>query len=253
MTYNIEYTGPDSGADNAVFAGGNVPPPVIRYVEVQRRGFVIPSIVKTSAAFLLGGAVLFGLEAKGPFELRPSTLMGTYDSRLEEQIKAAEMRVQGRYEVWGTQVKAAAEQNVEQYKVKTQGVLAAYQGGIDRSKTYAQLIGQLQSQLVGAQLGRVAGQQSGEVAVISIGRIIGAAANGFSPGSGDGMMIWAEGTSEKLKRELDDAVINGQKVSIEGWDTGLPSVSDLQRQLDSIEPMKVPPLPPLGPEADSGR
>lgn len=252
MTYRIDYTGDDSDNGDAV-AGSHYPSPEIRYVEMPRRGFGIPSIVKTSAAFLLGGAVLFGLEAQGPVEFRPSTLMGTYDSRVEEQVKAAEMRVQGRYEGWAAQVKASAEQNVEQYKAKTNGFIAAYQGGLDRAKTYAQLTGQLQSQLTQAQLNRTSGEQAGEVGIISFGRIIGIVANGFQPGAGDGLMDWAGDNSDRLRRELDDAVMNGQRVSIEGWDTGLPSAAELQRQLDEVEPLKVPPMPALGPEHGSDR
>lgn len=252
MTYRIDYTGDDSDNGNAV-AGSHYPAPEIRYVEMPRRGFGIPSIVKTSAAFLLGGAVLFGLEAQGPVEFRPSTLMGTYDSRVEEQVKAAEMRVQGRYEGWAAQVKASAEQNVEQYKAKTNGFIAAYQGGLDRAKTYAQLTGQLQSQLVGAQLSRTGSEQSLEVALLSWGRVIGTVMNAYENGSGDMVMDWADINSDRLGRELDSAVMNGQRVSIEGWDTGLPSAAELQQQLDDVEPLKVPPMPALGPEHGSDR
>ncbi|MBB4858171.1 hypothetical protein HNO88_001490 [Novosphingobium chloroacetimidivorans] len=252
MTYRIDYTGDDSDNSNVV-AASHYTAPEIRYIEMPRRGFGIPSIVKTSAALLLGGAVLFGLEAQGPVELRPSTLMGTYDSRIEEQVKAAEMRVQGRYEGWAAQVKASAEQNVEQYKAKTNGLIAAYQGGLDRAKTYAQLTGQLQSQLVGAQLSRTGNEQSLEVALISWGRLLGTGLNIYHPGSGDQVMGWAEVNSDRLEGELNDAVLKGQRVSIEGWDTGLPSAAELQRQLDDVEPLKVPPMPALGPEHGSDR
>ncbi|MFZ2996031.1 hypothetical protein [Sphingobium sp.] len=252
MTYRIDYTGDNSDNGNAVVEAEN-PQPIIRYVEKPRRGFAVPSIVKTTAAFLLGGAVLFGMETAGPVEFRPSTLMGTYDARVEEQVKAAEMRVQGRYEGWAAQVKASAEQNVEQYKMKSQGVITAYQAGVERAKIFAQLTGQLQSQLAGAQLSRVSGEQSGEVGMISMGRVIGDFMNVFDSGSGDPFHHWAENTQNRLETELEDAVLKGAKVAIDGWDTGLPAVSDLQRQLDAIEPMKVPPMPSLGPDPVSGR
>ena len=252
MTYRIDYTGDNSDNGNAVVEAGNVAPE-IRYVEMPRRGFAIPSIVKTSAAFLLGGAVLFGLEARGPFELRPSTLMGTYDSRIEEQVKAAELRVQGRYEAWSSLVKASAEQKIDQYKSKTQSVITTYQAGIDRAKIFAQLTGQLQSQLAGAQLSRVGGQQAGEVGMISMGRVFGDLMNVFDEGSGDPFHHWAENTHKRLEAELEDAVLKGATVAIDGWDTGLPPVSELQGQLDAIEPLKVPPMPSLGPDPASGR
>jgi len=252
MTYRVDYTGDNSDNGN-VLPESSSTAPEIRYVEMPRRGFAVPSIVKTSAAFLLGGAVLFGLEARGPVELRPSTLMGTYDARVEEQVKAAELRVQGRYEAWAAQVKASAEQNVEQYKSKSQGVITAYQAGVERAKIFAQLTGQLQSQLAGAQLSRVSGEQAGEVGMISMGRVIGDFMNVFDEGSGDPFHNWAEQTHNRLETELEDAVLKGAKVAIDGWDTGLPAVSDLQRQLDSIEPMQVPPMPSLGPDPVSGR
>lgn len=251
MSYSVDYSGEHPEQTNIV--SGEYPPQAIRYIEVPRRGIAIPSIVKTFTTFLLGGAALFSLETMGPVQFRPSTIMGTYDSRVEEQVKAAEMRVQGRYEAWAVQVKANAEQNVEQYKAKTNGLITAYNGTMDRAKTYAQLTGQLQSQLAQGQLNRTSGEQSGEVGLISLGRMIGVIANGFDPGAGDGLMNWAEVSSDRLRDELDDAVINGRRVSIEGWDTGLPSSAELQRQLDSIQPIKIPPMPSLGPDHSSDR
>ena len=88
---------------------------------------------------------------------------------------------------------------------------------------------------MGAQINRLSGEQSGVVGMISFGRMIGGLANAFDPGSGDGVNTWAEGASAQLRSELNDAVMNGQVVSIEGWDTGLPAVRELQRQLDAIE------------------
>ncbi|MFS0735591.1 hypothetical protein ABC347_00940 [Sphingomonas sp. 1P06PA] len=251
MSYSVDYSGEHPEQSN--IASGEYPPQTIRYIEVPRRGIAIPSIVKTFTTFLLGGAALFSLETMGPVQFRPSTIMGTYDSRVEEQVKAAEMCVSGRFEGWAAQVKVSAEQNVEQYKSKSQAVIAAYQAGVERAKVFAQLTGQLQSQLAGAQLARVSGEQAGEVGMISMGRVFGDIMNAFAPGSGDPFQNYAEMTHNRLETELEDAVLKGAKVTIEGWDTGLPPVIDLQRQLDSIQPMKVPPMPSLGPDPSSDR
>jgi hypothetical protein len=246
MEYKMDYSG--EMTEQQIIEGGTYPRSIIRYVEAPRRGFVIPSILKTSAVFFLGGGALLGLEMSAPVALRPSTFTGTYEYRVEEQVKAAEMRVQGRYEAWAAQVKAAAEQNVEQYRARTNGMLAAYQASNDRAKTYAEALTRIQGQYVAERMNQTRQTQGTDIAIINFGRLWGRAANLFQPGLGDSALEYSDGLNRQLSKELTDAATQGQTITVDGWNTGLPSASELQHLLDTVKPLTIPPLPPLGPE-----
>ena len=113
MAYTFDYDGetPEFIGDERDEQGQR-----IRYVERSRRRFEIPAILKTSAAFLLGAAALFSAEIWGPEWMMPSTPMGMYEARIEEEVKAAELRVQGRFESWSILYKAAADQRLSNTK-----------------------------------------------------------------------------------------------------------------------------------------
>lgn len=244
MAYQIEYTG-DAPEQN--YQPQPVMPAGPVYQVAPRKRFTIPAILKTSAAFVLGAATLFSAEMWGPDWLRPSTPMGIYEASVEARVAEAESRMMAPYQAWAIEVQAEANQRIELYKIKSQGFLAAYQAGVDRAKIYAQMTGNLQSQLVASQLARTSGEQSGEVGLISLGRMFGGIANALEPGAGDDLYKWSSDNSRRLSGEINDAVIKGQRVTIDGWDAGLPDVAKLQSQLDSIEPLKLPPLPQPAP------
>ena len=89
----------------------------------------------------------------GPGWLRPSTPMGLYEASVEGEVKAAELRVQAQYEPWVAQIKASAEQKVEQYKAQNQLLLTYYKGGMDRAQFYAEQTTKYQTQVAAAQMG----------------------------------------------------------------------------------------------------
>ncbi|MPT47983.1 MAG: hypothetical protein E2598_06125 [Sphingobium sp.] len=112
MSYTVDYSGEHPEQTN--IASEDYPPQAIRYIEIPRRGFAIPSIVKTSAAFLMAGGVFFAAEAYAPPQYRPSTIMGTYDARVTAAVKASELQQQVNIELWSASAKIAIAQHEQQ-------------------------------------------------------------------------------------------------------------------------------------------
>src|SRR3546814_17742646 len=92
MSYRLDYSANHPG--QIVQDGASVAAPAIRYVEVPRRGFTFPSILKTTAVFLTGEAALFTWETAAPEGYRTPTLMGTSDALIAVAVKAAELQPQ---------------------------------------------------------------------------------------------------------------------------------------------------------------
>lgn len=95
----------------------------VHYRDLPRQGFAFPSILKTAAVFVAGAAALFAWEVCAPEGYRASTIVGIYDARIAAAVKAAQLQQQAHYDVWAAGVKLSAEQQAEQYKAVTQGVL----------------------------------------------------------------------------------------------------------------------------------
>src|SRR3546814_16128328 len=90
MSYRLDYSA--NHPEQIVQDGASVAAPAIRYVEVPRRGFTFPSILKTTAVFMTGAAALFTWETAAPEGYRISTFMGTYDARIAAAVKRSEER-----------------------------------------------------------------------------------------------------------------------------------------------------------------
>src|SRR3546814_6290501 len=90
MSYRLDYSA--NHPEQIVQDGASVAAPAIRYVEVPRRGFTFPSILKTTAVFLTGEAALFTWEKAEPEVYRISTFMGTYVARIAAAVQAADRK-----------------------------------------------------------------------------------------------------------------------------------------------------------------
>lgn len=254
VSYSMDYSG-----DRPAQAGHlqqSAPPDVTDRPQAPRRRkrFVIPAILKTAATIAVTAVVFFGVERYGPIELRPSTNVGTYNARLVEAEKAAELRQQAKYEAWASQVKVSVEEQVEQYKAFNQGSLARYQAALERGKLLAQATTQIQSQYVAARISQAQVAQGGDQSVVNLARLYGRVMNGIQPGAGDSALGYSERLSTELSTELTDAATKGVTISVEGWDTGLPTVEELQLQIQSMKPIEIPPPPKMtdDPVTDKG-
>ncbi len=78
-----------------------------------KRQFRIPAIVNSALSIMLAGAVFFGMEAVAPERLRPSTLVGTFEGRVEgavaSAVKASELRQQAAFEDYMAQLRVYAD------------------------------------------------------------------------------------------------------------------------------------------------
>lgn len=244
MPYTIQYDPPGQG-DEQPFA----PPQSDRRPAAERktRRFEMPSIVQTAGTIAVAGALFFGAEALMPVDLKPSSLVGTYDARLQAQVEAATNQEKAKYEAWAKRVELVNAQNTDRYRAATQGVLQHYTATYDRAKVFADATARIQAMYVQARIAQRQVQQSGDQSIISLTRMFGRLFNVLEPGSGDAALGYAEGLSRELQAELNDAAQNGQTISVEGWNTDLPDPAQVQAQLDALKPEPLPPLPELSP------
>lgn len=250
MNYEMNYSG-ERPAQTGDYAPSQHYPPRSAADYRPRRGFAIPSIVKTAATFAVAGGLFFGMEAYGPPEWRPSRFTGTYDAAVHSAVKAAELQQQAKNDAWAASVKVAADQQVEQYKAVTQTVLANYSAAVDRAKIFAEATARIQAQFVAGRIAQAQASQSADQSVINLTRLWGRFANAIEPGAGDSALEYSKKLSGQLSDELTDAAANGQTISIEGWNTGLPSLQEQQALIASIKPMTIPPPPRFGDHAQA--
>lgn len=243
MPYTIQYDRPDDDPDGpfAPPPSGRQPPPR------ETRRFEIPSIFRTIGVLLVAAVAFFSAEAFLPFGAKPSSLVGTYDARLQAQVEAATNQQKARYEAWAKQVELVNAQNTEKYRAATQGVLQHYTATYDRAKVFADATARIQSMFVQARMNQRQSEQGTDISVINLTRFFGRIANFFEPGSGEGALEYANELSRQLQAELADAAQNGQTISVEGWNTDLPDPAEVQRQLEALKPEPLPPMPELSP------
>ena len=245
MTYRIDYSDPNPGDDGVVIEGENYAP-VYRYANPPKRGFRVPSIVKTATTFLTAGAVFFAVESYAPVQFRPSTIMGTYDARVASAVKGAELQQQAKFEGWAATVKIASAQHEQEYKAATEGVLQNFSAAYDQNKVVKSALMQLQNSFVQQRMGQVIAQQQTDTSIINFTRLFGRIANGIEDGAGDTSLQYADGLSSELAKELLNATLAGVQVDLRGADTTLPTPDQVRSELGKIKPFELPPVPDLG-------
>lgn len=217
----------------------------------ERRGpreirFRVPSIIKTASVFMTGAAMLFAWETYAPEGYRISTFMGTYDARIAAAVKAAELQQQTRYEVWAAEVKLAADQQAEQYKAVTQGVLQNYSATYDRGKIITQAAVEMQGRYASTIMNQKTQEQGMDLGIINLMRGWGRLVNGLEPGAGNNALEYADDLSKTLRAEITDAARDGAETAVVTWETGLASPSDVATTLATIKPLRIPPPPSIG-------
>lgn len=244
MSYKVDYSAdhPEQIAQD----GASASAPAIRYVEVPRRGFTFPSILKTTAVFLAGAAALFTWETAAPEGYRISTFMGTYDARIAAAVKAAELQQQSRFDSWAANVKLAADQQSEQYKAVTQRVLTNYTASYDQAKIATQAAYEFQGRYASTIMGQKTQEQGADIGIINFMRGFGRIMNGLEAGAGDNALGYADDLSGKLQDEVTDAARKGAGTPVVDWARGLATPDEVAAKLASIKPLRLPPPPPMG-------
>lgn len=208
--------------------------------------FRVPSIIKTATVFMTGAAILFSWETYAPEGYRISTFMGTYDARIAAAVKAAELQQQTRYEVWAADVKLAADQQAEQYRAVTQGVLQNYSATYDRGKILTQAAVELQGKYASTLMSQKTQEQGMDIGIINLMRGWGRVRNGLQEGAGNDALEYADNLSNILQKEVTDVARRGAGTPVVTWGTGLASPSEVAATLATIKPLRIPPPPSIG-------
>lgn len=248
MAYRIDYTGDDFDNGNTVPESSSTAPE-IRYVEMPRRGFVVPSIVKTTATFLMAGTMFFAAEAYAPPQYRPSTIMGTYDARVAAAVKASELQQQAKLELWSANAKLAVAQHEQEYKAATDGVLGNFSAAYEQNKIVKSALMQMQNGYVQQVMGQVIARQQTDNTVINFTRLWGRVANAVEDGAGDSALNYADNLGNELADELLKATRAGVQVDLNDTENPLPTPEEVRAELAKIKPLELPPLPKFGAEA----
>lgn len=248
--YEMNYDGP-ARQDNIP---SDAPAPVSAIVNrlPPKKRFRIPEVAK-SALLIAGGAALFlASEAVLPDGNRLTDLFGLSNARYELQRVRMEKQAQAELDAYVRAVEVANQQNIEMAKAQLQSQLQYYDASYARTKIFVEATARMQQSLIQSRIELASRAQGGDVGIINLTRMFGRVANAVEPGAGDSALGYAEALKNELYGELDRSVQTGTTVSIEGWDTDLPSPYEVRAQIATLEftPLPAPPKIGLAPASD---
>src|SRR3546814_2697996 len=111
--------------------------------------------------------------------------MGTYDARIAAAVKAAELQQQSRFDSWAANVTLAADQQSQQYKAVTEGVLTNYTASYDQAKIATQAAYEFQVRYASPIMGQKTQDQGADIGTINSMRVFGRIMNGLEAGAGE--------------------------------------------------------------------
>ncbi|MBI1265694.1 MAG: hypothetical protein GC187_13305 [Alphaproteobacteria bacterium] len=246
LSYTIEYK--DEAPEQV---GAPVVPALPAHQDAalpQRAAFHLPPLFQTLLAAALVAAGFFSAEKFAPRDWRPSHLIGQYEaevaSQVEGEVAAAKLEQQAVFDAWVEQVRLVNAQNLEQYRAVAGSVAAYYQASYDRSRVYAEATARMQAELVQARIATAGQMRAPEIGMSNLARLFGLGMNALEPGSGESFMRYSDALSDQVYSELDYAASSGRAISVDGWNTGLPSPLEVQSAIARLapQPMPVPPV-----------
>lgn len=89
-------------------------------------------------------------------------------------------------------------------------------------------------------------EQGADIGIINFMRGFGRIMNGLEPGAGDNAISYASDLSGTLQDEVTDAARKGSSTPVVDWARGLATPDEVAAKLASIEPLRLPPPPPMG-------
>ena len=212
-----------------------------------KRRFRIPAIFNSALSIMLAGAIFFGAEALAPERLRPSTLVGTFEGRVEgavaSAVKASELRQQAALEDYMAQLRVYAEQNNEHYKAIMLTYADNYRAVYDRGKIVAQAAVQMQTEYQRQRMSLSTQFNSADIGVSQMATIIGRGMNLFEAGAGDEALNYANNIKTEVIGEFTDDAKSGSATSIVDWDVSVPPPDTILERMESLKPVPLP-IPP---------
>ena len=95
------------------------------------------------------------------------------------------------------------------------------------------------------RMNQVNAQSGSETGIINLVRMIGHGANALEAGSGNEALAYSDSMSRDLTNRMTAAAMEGARIDVTGWDTGLPSPDAGRADLARFEPRPIPPPPVL--------
>ena len=257
MTNTIQYPQQDHyTAETAL-----TPAPALPTVPRAPRLPAMPSMVSTVLLIGLGVVTFYGIEALAPRPLKPSTHVASFDSILTEEVKAAELRAQIRYDArlraldgelqeYLKTVEASLATQQEQYKATVAGVAKVYEVTLQRAQDYAKAAVELQTSFATLKAGLVKDSRSADMAVSKLATLssVGLALMGDPEGAQAAAQMAVQ-TRDDVLRDVEGAYMEGLQIAIPGnWQSGLATPQDIITAFQRIEPLKLPQPPKLARE-----
>ena len=114
-----------------------------------------------------------------------------------------------------------------------------YQASYQRANTGFQLLGDLQKQYASVRYSIAQQSVGGEIGAANMATSLGYLLGFFDPELGKQSMEFAERARQQALAKLDAAAQGGVRVTMEGWDTGLPNPATLPPMIDCAMPASV--------------
>ena len=212
-----------------------------------RRRFRLPAALNTFLSIGFAATVFFGMEAIAPDRIKPSTLVGTYDGRVEaavvSAVKASELRQQAVIEDYMAQLRVYADQNNENYKTLLKTYADNYSALYERGKIVAEAAMRMQTAYQQQRMELSTRFNSADIGVSQIATIIGRGMNIFEAGSGDAALDYAKNIQTEVIGEFTEDAKGGSATSIVDWDVSVPPPETIFERLESVRPMALPAPP----------
>jgi hypothetical protein len=251
MDYSMDYSGDRPEQKGVVEAAPQYDSQRVVTYQPPRRQRGVPNIVTTIVAVGATFLVLCTAEGLGPVWVRPSTWVALFNGRIVREEKANEISQQAKLEAYVATVKLGVEQQNKHYEALTQTLLKSYDMQGQRAQAMSNALGTMQVQLQANRMAQTQATQGTDLSIINMSKLIGRVQNLLDEGSGDTALGYADRLSAEISKELEATAASGVAIKIEGWDTGLPSAEEMQRQLASLKPYTVPPPPRFDEETEA--
>lgn len=211
--------------------------------------FEMPASFKTILTVCACFAAFIAVEKYAPKEFKISYLMGSYNRELAEAEKEGELNAQAKFEDWAIQTKYTYDQNLEQYKAVSQGILRYYDGTYQLSNTALSGYIQMHQQYKGVLYTHTQQTQAADMGFSNLATIIGRTLNLAEPGLGDGALDYASDLNSGMRSQLRSTSAEDFPLQMKEWHEMLPSPAQVRLELESITLATPPPLPQIGEDA----
>lgn len=196
-----------------------------------------------------GAVAVAATEKLAPKEYKVSTILGTFEGEIEEQIQGRVKDVETYYtselEHYKGEVSTFVEASNSSVRAHNDAILQYYKAAYDRAQVLTQGLVNLRAFIV-QKFANIAEQLSATDLGVSSGALAGGRFLGlFDPELGDAFREYGTQGGEEAAKRLEDYINRGMAIEIPNFDNALPTPEDVQAELDDIELPNSPEPPKL--------